>query len=100
MQGLAETILKVNRDKLNAADPVVVAMATVSIFDVIQQQRPEVRALALAAALSIGTKHMGIEPQDVMTACANLRQGAEDLGRVEFDALVAYLNKHWKEIVA
>jgi hypothetical protein len=85
-----------SRDKLNQADPTRVAMTTVALFDCIQQQPPEIRTLALASALSHAVKHMGISPGDVMTACGNLRAGAEKMGRVEFLAVDDYLNNHWK----
>ena len=100
MRDLYEHIIKTNRDRMNHADPTEVAMATVGIFDSLQTKPPEVRAMALAAALSMGVEHMGISPQDVMTATGNMRAGAERYGRVEFKAIENYLTKHWKETAA
>lgn len=83
--------MKIDRDRINNADPAQVAMTAAALFDVIQDKPAEVRTMGAAAFLKLFFEWAGIEPQDAMTAVGNLMAEAERVQVRSFAGLREYL---------
>lgn len=79
-----------NRDVMNMAQPKHVAGAAMGVLNAIQDNRPEVQIMGVAATFLSLAEHLGIPAQEAFTATKNLINGDEGK-RSEFRALDAYM---------
>lgn len=83
---------KIDRDKLNNADPVIVARAAISVIDALQlRYQPHEQVMGAVAMFLTIAERTGIPAQDLFTATKNLMNG-QDGKRDAFKALDAYVN--------
>ncbi len=85
---------KFNRDVMNMAKPRDVAMSAMTVMDRLQDARPEVQLMGIAACFLSVSEFYDIPAQEVFTATKNLINGDEGK-RSEFRGIDAYMEGEW-----
>lgn len=83
-------MLRLNRDTMNMAAPVLVANASMTVLDRLQDFPAEIQIMGAAAVFLELAEHIGIPAQEAFSATKNLING-DDGKRAEFRAITAYL---------
>ena len=82
--------MRLNRDRMNNADPRTVANAPMAVVDRLQAFPAEAQAMGAAVAFLILAEQGGIPAQDLFTATKNLMNNQDGI-RPEFAALSEYV---------
>lgn len=80
-----------NRDIMNMAQPALVAHASMTTLNGLQDFRPEIQIMGAAAVFLELADYLGIPAQEAFTATTNLING-DDGKRPEFRAIRAYMD--------
>lgn len=80
-----------NHDRMNNADPALVARASFDTLQILQHYHREVQAEALAASFLLLCERLKVPPQDVFVATKNMLIANPDNRIDHFGALRLYL---------
>jgi len=82
--------IKLNKDQMNMADPVMIGRTAMSVIDAVQDYTPEQQALGMAATFMLLCDRFGVKPQDVFETSQNVMNGVAGK-RPEFAGVQSYL---------